>query len=376
MPLSRIATPPGVFQTRALWLAVGCIASIVGCGGKGDSPSVTGVDSESAGESVEARCAPEAIYEEDFALPSWVTVLDSHVYWLEQRTAGLRRVPTSGGLPQSIAGNLSSSWASIASDNAGMFVVSDGQLRRISEDGSEDVVVTEAAGERALDVGVMSSHVYWLSASGNQQTGDYTAQVRRVAIDGDAPSQVLWSTTPGSFASGLALAGGRVFVSVFNWTYFNELQPDGEILRVSETTGEVTALASGLLVPRVEAADDRHVYFTAQTADRYAELWRVAITGGAPELIQSISEHSLSIGRMLIQDDTAWWTEANGQRDGVHLYRANTVTGGVESIATIDARHMLGLALDDEHLFFSTSYSLDAVGPAAIWRIGRDCSTE
>jgi hypothetical protein len=355
----------------------GCVTTLVGCENDEQTQRLAAGPGQDGPEGAAAHCEPEALYEEDATLPSWLTVRKGHVYWIDDRTQELSRIPTEGGARQPIARGLGPGWASIASDEEHLFVAgAEGQIRRIALDGSEDIVLAASGGDTASAIQLGDSYAYWLSATGGPVGRDFVAQVRRARVDGSGPAEVLWNSDPLTFSSGLAAGGGYLFVDVFNWAYPNELEPDGQILRLSETTGDTVPLATGLLVPRVEGADDRYVYFSAQTEERYSELWRVAIAGGSPELIQpGTFETSVNVGQMLIQGDNVWWGEANRVGGALHLNRANVTTRDVVPVVTLEAHHMLGLSSDDRYLYFSSSYSFDAIGPAAIWRLGRECPT-
>jgi hypothetical protein len=370
-----------------LWSGIGCFMNVLSCGSGEqvaaprtgtEQAETTGTDTDESRDYADARCEPEAIHGEGAALPSWMTVRKGYVYWVEERTQEVRRVPTEGGVPERVASDVSLGWASVVSDEQYLFVPgAEGQIRRIALDGGEDVPMAAFGGDSASALHVRESYVYWRSSTGDPVTGGFNAQVRRVSIDGTEPAKVLWNGRAPMFSSGLAIGGGHLFVGVFNWSYPNGTQADGQVLRVSESTGAAVPLATGLLAPRVEGADDRYVYFTAQTTERYDELWRVAIGGGSPELIQAgTAETSVSVGQLLIQGDTVWWGEANRGAAGLRLFRANARTADVVPLVTLEAHHMLGLAGEDRYLYFSSSHSFDAVGPAAIWRIRQDCSPD
>jgi hypothetical protein len=372
---------------QRLWFGIGCSMSVLSCGGAEpaaalttgtDQAETTGTDPDDFRGHSEARCEPEAIHDEGAVLPSWITVRKGYVYWVEERTQEVRCVPTEGGVFERVASDVSLGWASVVSDERSLVVAgAEGQIRRIALDGGEDVALAAFGGDSASALHVRDSYVYWRSSTGDPVTGGFNAQVRRVRIDGTEPAKVLWNGSSPTFSSGLAIGGGHFFVGVFNWSYPDGTQSDGEVLRISEATGDTVPLATGLLVPRVEGADDRYVYFTAQTTERYGELWRVAIGGGLPELIQAgTAETSVSVGQLLIQGETVWWGQANLGAAGLQLFRANATTADVVPLVTLDAHHMLGLAAEDRYLYFSSSHSLDAVGPAAIWRIRQDCSPD
>jgi hypothetical protein len=299
-----------------------------------------------------------------------------HLYWTEDRTSELSRIPVEGGMREHIAGGVGPGWSTIVADEDHLFFVgADEQIHRIALDGTEDVILAPSGGKLASDLQRSMAYVYWHSSTGGAGQKNFEAQVRRVNVDGGT-SELVWSSARGTFSAGLAVAGSYAIVDEFNWSYPTELQPDGRVLRVSDTTGEVVPLASGLLVPRVHGADDRYVYFSAQNVDRYNELWRVSIIGGEPQLIQpGTFETSVDVSQMLVQGDTVWWGEGNRGADGLRLYRADAINGRVEPLVTMDAHHMLGVAVKGEQLYFPSSYSYDDVGPASIWKLPRNCST-
>jgi hypothetical protein len=74
---------------------------------------------------------------------------------------------------------------------------------------------------------------------------------------------------------------------------------------------------------------------------------------------------------MLIDGDTVWW----GQLNRGDVYRVDARSGG-SAVLTMDAFHTPGLVGDDSYLYFASAFSHDDIGPAAIWRIGRDCPLE
>jgi hypothetical protein len=352
------------------------LIAFIGCGSDREGlvpPTESGSD-----QALEVVCEPTALYEyeEVGPLPSWIAVSGDHVYWTEDRTGELSRMPIQGGVPEYVTGGVGAGWSTIVADDDHLFFVgADEQIHRIALDGTEHIALAASGGKLASEIQRSMAHVYWHSSTGDAGRSNFVAQVRRVNVDGGA-TEILWNSAPGTFSSGLAVAGGYLFVDQFNWSYPNELLSDGQVLRISDTTGEVVPLASGLLVPRVHRADDRYVYFSAQNSDRHNEVWRVSISGRAQQLLQpGTFETSVDVGQMLIQGDTVWWGEANRGPEGLRLYRANTTTGGAVPLVTMEAHHMLGLAGKGQYLYFPSSYSYDGVGPASIWRIASDCST-
>jgi hypothetical protein len=192
-----------------------------------------------------------------------------------------------------------------------------------------------------------------------------------VRTDGTSAAEVVWNSSGDAFAQGLAVSGDDVLISVYDWPRGSyTLRADGQILRVSDVGDPGVPLVTDRWVPEVHAADDRYVYFSAQTADyRENELWRVPIGGGGAELLRSAAEYPVEVnGPMVIRGDTVWWGGAQGE-----IFR---LTAGSEpfSVVKVGAHHMPGLDADDTHLYFSSSYSFDAIGPAAIWRIPSGCT--
>lgn len=307
-------------------------------------------------------CEPQPLFEGDFDLFSWMTASAGHVYWYEERSNSLTRQAKQGGATERVADGLAPGWAGLASDRQYLYVGGeDAWIHRISFDGSENTALAEAGGDLPQQLQPLGTHLYWASS------GD-GAEVRRAAIDGTGTVEVLWSTSGREFLSGFAVTEDFLIIGLFNW-YRDGLQADGQILRLSADGAQ--PLVSNLLVPRVVVADDSYVYFTAQNADRDTQLWRVAPGGGTPELLDG----GVDIGQALLEGDTLWWSEANRVGAGIHLHRVLS-EGASATVAAVDGHHMLGLAGDDTHLYFSTSYSVDAVGPGAVWRVGRQCSIE
>jgi hypothetical protein len=348
----------------------GILGLSLACAGDGGTDGV--VPDGNADALTGADCEAEPLYEDEAALLSWMTVDSDYVYWVEDRANSLSRQPKHGGSREDVTGGVGAGWANLASDGEHLyFGGSDQQIRRVSSRDHENISLSSTGGEIAGAVQVDGPYVYWRSSSGDAGRSDFSAQARRVRTDGTQSAELLWSAPSGTFSSGLAIGGGYFFVDVYDWSYPAELTTSGQILRVAVTGGPAEAIATDLLVPRVHGADERYVYFSAQDADRYTELWRVATDGGAPELMQSGSvELSVDVGQMLIDRDTVWWGQANRGT----LHRATAGVGS--STLAVDAQHILGLAADGDFVYFSSSYSGDDIGPAAIRRIGRRCLVE
>lgn len=325
-----------------------------------------------AAESSEAACEPEALSDELIGgLPSGLALQGEHVYWIEERSGELRRVAKAGGTREVIATGMAREFAGVAADADYVFVSgADAQIHRIVPDGSENVGLADTGGDFAYRLQVVPPYLYWLSQTGGP-SDSYAGQVRRVRTDGTGAAEVLWSSSGEAFAHGLAVSGDDALISVFDWPIGSyTLRADGRILRVSGAGDAGVRLVTDLWVPEVHAADNRYVYFSAQTAEyRENELWRVAIGGGPAELLRSAVEYPVEVdGPMVIRGDTVWWGGSQGE-----IFR---LTAGSQpfSVAKVGAHHMPGLAADDTHLYFSSSYSFDAIGPAAIWRIPTDCT--
>jgi hypothetical protein len=347
------------------WLA--SLAGLAGCGGDGSR------------QVAPTACQPQALYAADGGLPAWMTATGDYVYWLEDASGELYRSAKRSGGRELVTEGVVSGWAAIASDAAHLYVAgTDHAIHRLATDGSENIALSDAGDGETNEIQVAGPYVYWDNAKGNPVSHDFEAQVRRAKIDEPGAAEVLWSTGPSVYSTGLATGGGYYFLSVFNWSYPNELQSDGRILRLSAAGDPGVPLVEGLLVPRVYAADDRYVYFSAQNAERDNGLWRVAISGGPAEvLVPPTFEDSVEVGQMLIRGDTVWWGQANRLTPGhLDLHRVSAGGGSAAVASMDDSHHMLGLAGDDENLYFSTSHSYDSLGPAGIWRVGRECPLE
>jgi hypothetical protein len=361
-----------------------CVGWIAACGDGGARDEGTEASNEGttnpepAQEPEASACQPEKL--SDAARPSWITLNGEHVFWLEggTRTAGaagvLNRVERRGGTPEVIASGLLAGWAGIAEDGAYLYLGgTDAQIHRIAPDGSENVALAETGGETASDLQIAPPYLYWRSAIAGPTQANYAAQVRRVRTDASSPPEVLWSTGGESYTSSLAVSGDYFFTAVFNWPPgVDTIRADGQILRFSGAGDLGVPLVTDLLIPQIHAADARYVYFSAQTAERRAELWRVPISGGAAELLGAAAALNLVRveGQVVIRGDTIWWGANQGR-----VLRA-TAGGETSTVVELAAHRMLGLATDDTDLYFTSSSISASTGPAGVWRVPLGCTLD
>jgi hypothetical protein len=324
-----------------------------------------------------AGCEPELLHEDSAALPAWMAVNDEYVFWIEQRAGVLFRQAKRSAEPEVLSRNVSAWWGGLAADADAVYVGGvDGLVHRIVADGSADVALADIGGDRGSQFQAQDGFVYWLSSGGDQYGGSPWAAVRRVSANGSAASEELWSSDRASY--GLAVRGEHLFVDEYTWPSPGaEPDANGVITRIGPPGEPSTLIASHLIFPRVHAADERFVYFSAQThdAERLNQLWQVSINGGVPQLLFDGDPHGVDVGQMVVEAGVVWWGQAD---DGEGLVRrmsaAPADVTGVASVA--DTQHMLGIAADADALYFSSSFSDDDVGPGVIWRVGRQCPIE
>lgn len=185
----------------------------------------------------------------------------THVYWVERSMAVVRRVPKAGGVVETIGtGN-------------GM----PGALR--------------------LD----ATHAWWMDAS---------AGIRRVPKTGGTPTTVLATT---DLLTDFVVAGG--FVIAAEWD-------GGRILRIPVEGGTPVTLASpGGDQTRRLAANATHVYWAGQ-----AEVGRVAIAGGTPEVVTTSPDGDPFVAAGIVtRGGTVYWTAA---RRGTIRRASPIATGG------------------------------------------------
>jgi hypothetical protein len=324
-----------------------------------------------------AGCEPEALHEEASALPAWMAVNDDYVFWIEQRAGLLFRQAKRSAAPEVLRRNVSAWWDGLAADADAVYVGGvDGLVHRILVDGSADVALSDIGGDRASQLEAQGGFVYWLSSSGDPYRGSPGAVVRRVSANGSAASEELWSSDRASY--GLAVQGEHLFVDEYTWPSPGaEPDANGVITRIGPPGQPSAPIASQLLFPRVHAADERFVYFSAQThdAERLNQLWQVSIDGGVPELLFDGAPHGVDVGQMVVEAGVVWWGQANDGEGSVRRLSADPAD--VAEVASVGhTQRMLGLAADADALYFSTSFSDDDVGPGVIWRVGRQCPIE
>lgn len=323
-----------------------------------------------------ASCAPEPLHEEAAALPAWVAVNDEYVFWIEQRAGVLFRQAKGSAEPEMLRRNVTAWWGGVAADADAVYVAAlDGLVHRVPADGSADTVLSDIGGERASQFHAQDGYIYWLSSSGNPSGGRGSVAVRRVSANGSATSEDLWSGNRASY--GLAVQGEHLFVDEYTWPSAGA-DPDanGVITRIGTPGAPSTTIASDLLFPRVHAADEQFVYFSAQTHDseRLNQLWRVSTDGGVRQLLFDGAPHGIDVGQMVVEAGVAWWGQAD-DGEGV-VRRMSGDSADATTVALVaDAQHMLGFAADADTLYFSSSFSNDDVGPGVIWRVGRQCLT-
>jgi hypothetical protein len=356
---------------KRLATAVFGVCLTTACGGGEDA--LTPIADAKATAGAEADCEPELL-SDDGGLPAWMAVSGDYVYWIDGADNSLRRQSKEGTEPARAAQDVANLWAGIAADTEAVYVAGkDGMIHQLSVDRPADVALANVGGERATQLHVSGSDVYWLATSGEPLNGGrVSAEVRRVRTHASEPAETLWSSDKSSY--GLALAGEYIFVDEYTWPGIGgEPQANGTILRVASAQGSTVPLVSDLLFPFVHAADEHFVYYSAQThdTDRITQLWRIDVEGGTPELVyQGGPANEVDVGQMIVDDEFAWWGQANEGR----VVRVPVVGGEPATAAMVsDSQHTLGLAADDFRLYFSGSYSQDVAGPGTIWSVGRDC---
>jgi hypothetical protein len=324
-----------------------------------------------------AGCEPELLHQEMAALPAWMAVNDEYVFWIDQRAGVLFRQAKRSPDQEVLSRSVTAGWGGLAADADAVYAAgADERVHRILADGSADVVLADIGGERASQFQTRDGFVYWLSSSGEPYRGRVSTAVRRVSANGSAASEELWSSDRAS--SGLVVQGEHLFIDEYTWPSAG-VEPDanGVITRIG-TPGEPSAvIASQLLFPRVHAADERFVYFSAQThdAERRNQLWQVSIDGGAPQLLFDGDPHGVDVGQMVVEAGVVWWGQVD-DGEGVVRRMSADPADGVAIASVAGTQHMLGLAADADALYFSSSFSDDDVGPGMIWRVGRQCPIE
>jgi hypothetical protein len=361
------------------WGAIGAAAILLtACGAntQADAEAArSGAESAGEGPSTVASCEPEILHEEFAALPAWLAVNDESVFWVEQRAGALFRRGKHSKDRAMFSREVGGGWAALVADSEAVYVDGrDGMVHRIAVDGSFDHELSEIGGERASHFHLQGGYLYWLWSSGDPYLGRASMGVRRVSADGSASSEELWEANRTSY--GLVVQGDHLFVDEYSWPSPRvEPAPNGAIIRVATSGAPSVVLAADLLFPVVHAADDRFVYYSAQTPDseRLNQLWRVSSDGGVPELLFDGAPRGVNVGQMVVESGTTWWGQ--GDYGGGVVRRLSS--GHAMVVAELaDVQHMQGFAVDADALYFSSSFSYDDVGAGRIWRVGRHCPTD
>jgi hypothetical protein len=329
---------------------------------------------QESGSPTSQDCSPQVLYEEFAALPNWMAASDEYVFWTDTRENALFRWSKRSSGAEIVSREIADGWGALAADSDAVYVArQDGMIHRIEGDDSRDIILSDVGGERANQLRIQGGHVYWLSSNGNLTGANAVVEVRRAGILAEGDSETLWRGNRASY--GLAVHGDDVFVDEYTWPASGRnLDANGAITRIGISDGSRAELASGLLFPRVHAADAEFVYFSAQTpdAERLNQLWRAPTDGGPSELVFDGAGSGVDVGQMVAESGTIWWGQAD---DGEG--RLRQVSMGAREIlvtATVaDTQHMLGLATDSDALYFSSRFSDDDVGPGMIWRVAKHC---
>jgi len=256
--------------------------------------------------------------------PSGFAMDDAYLYWVDQGSQAVRRVPKLGGPLQTVATEPLDYAAFMAVDDADLYWTTGHQLWRAPKGGGGTPEML--AGDDATGVALDADNVYWSSdvrasifqeaKSGGERITLATGQVQpeAVAVDG---SFVYWVIGMPSSEPGVA--------------------------KVPIGGGSITQLAAVSWGAKV-ALDDAHVYWTqVQIGDEFVA--RVSKDGGAVETIAPAQ----APGGIAVDDTYLWWTD----------FGANTVSrtlkaGGATTVVASNQLQARELVADAGCVYWTT----------------------
>ncbi len=219
--------------------------------------------------------------------PSYLTAINSNLYWTERGQDALKSAPTSGGEAIVRATRMTNPtalafmgtdmiWLDTGPANSIWTNTCDPASRAIKRSSANGSTVLLAAGAACNTIGTDmttdGSNVYWASAD----VGEWSA-INSTPVAGGT-SQKIFSTNNARVVS-LATRSGILY-----WMdRISRSEGDGAIHRMSTIGGAVTTLVSDInVVSHTFAVDDSAVYYASSDNGSTSTLWAQSLAGGTP----------------------------------------------------------------------------------------------
>jgi hypothetical protein len=218
-------------------------------------------------------------------------------------------------------------------------------------------------------VAVNSTHLYWVS-SGVRRSGGVLAQaltIGRANLDGTAPNHRLIANVSASgWRPGIAVDDAHVYwVSRFADEDSNP--GTGAIGRANlDGTGVDENFITGLEYPHeAVAVDGSHLYWTILSQDPFPthRIGRANLDGtGVDENFITLTFEALSIPGLAVDDEHVWWSSS--ARFNAAIDSANLDGTGTERVINIgeeddyDESVCGGVAVDNTHLYWTNRFGI------------------
>ncbi len=178
-------------------------------------------------------------YQSIFPFHANMVVGGGSVYWYEGEGKALKKVPTAGGIAQTLAAGFTSDFAPIAIDDENVYVADSWTIKKVPINGGAADSLAQGS-FYVEDIATDSTYVYWIEKAGY-------SEVKRVPIGG-GPVEYLGS---GDKAGPMCVVGGYVYFRSHN----------GDILRVPAAGGTVETVADDLPFLADIISDGEFVFF-------------------------------------------------------------------------------------------------------------------
>ncbi len=249
-----------------------------------DDASLSPIDSGVVDSGEDASATPEVVDTGGF--PFKLAADESNIYWADNETGSLHRLPFSGGPSVELVPPRASASVFGLSVTDGVAYLCDsatGEIRSVPTSGG---TVSLIATSPCFDLVATDTHLYWSSRSSAVPT------IRRLALPNGVPENV---GLPGP-AANLKIVGANLY-----WTSYAA----GEVHVLPTMGGASNRLASVANGgPWGLAVDGQYVYFVEHRATDGA-VSRVPVAGGPSEVVAGAQAGAHQI---VLDGDTIYWT--------------------------------------------------------------------